>query len=163
MIVNEEEALLRLTSKENLTYKLRALHTNRTGSKGIPPMVTALAITTATLSGDQESAAKSFGMTQENLSQMKNHSPNVELQSLIKKNIDSVHEKALDGMLACLDSMKDKIPNVKKATELSTIASNLARVVEKTSPKENNHHTNVQIIVHQPRTHGEDEYESISV
>lgn len=163
MIVDETEALQRVNSPDNLTYKLRALHTNRTGPKGIPPMITALAVATSVITGDQQASAKAFGMTQENLSQMKNHSKNPELQDAIKKNIASVHEKALDGMLACLDFIKPKLENVKKATELSSIASNLARVVEKTSPKEASVTTNVQIVVHQPRSHSEEEYESIAV
>lgn len=163
MIVNEEEALERVNSKENLTYKLRQLHAGRTGPKNIPPMIKALAVSISKVD-TQENAGEAFGLSQQAISQYANGKhKDTEAKDLIKKSIASVHEKALDGMLSCLDFIKPKLENVKKATELSSIASNLARVVEKTSPKEANVTTNVQIVVHQPRSHSEEEYESIAV
>jgi len=166
MIVHEDEALERVNSPNNLTNKLleiRKLHSNRTGPKAIPPMVTALAVTSSIISGSQKASGEAFGMTQANVAYHKNHGKNEETQDLIKKQVGDVHSKALDGMIACLDGLKDKIPNVKKATDLSSIASNLARVVEKTSPKETNINTNVKVLVYQPRTREEAEYESIAV
>lgn len=165
IIVDESEALARVSSPNNLTNKLvevRKLHSNRTGRKEIPPMVTALAVATSVVS-TQKSAGETFGMTQGNVSYTKNHGKNEETQELIKKNVDTVHEKALDGMMKCLDFLNPKLENVKKATELASIASNLARVVEKTSPKDITNSTNVKVVVYAPRERTEDEYESIAV
>lgn len=166
VLVTEEEALERVNSPNNLTHKLheiRQLHANRNGRKNIPPMIQALAVSTSIISGDQESSAKSFGMTQENISYLKNESKNEETKDLIKHNVQTVHEKALDSMLDCLTLIKPKLENVKKATELSSIASNLARVVEKTTPKDNSVSTNVKVVVYAPRDKSETEYESMAV
>lgn len=166
IIVEESEALARVNSPDNLVNKLydvRKLHINRTGPKGIPPMITALAVTTAAISGDQVESAKTFGMTQANLSYHKNETKNPETAALIKSNIDTVHSKALDGMLACLDTLQPKIEHVKKATDLANIAGNLAKIVERTSPKVDQHSTYVKVVLHQPTDKLEADYESMAV
>lgn len=166
MIVSEEEALERVNSPNNLVHKLfevRKLHSGRTGPKSIPPMVTALAVSTAAITGNQKESAEAFGMHQTNVSYHKNGSKNEETNSLIKKSVDDVHNKALDGMLSCLEHLQPKIEGVKKATDLANIAGNLAKIVERTTPKDNSNKTNVQVVVYAPRTKGEEEYESIAV
>ena len=159
MIVEESEALARVNSAENLTkklYEIRQLYPNHNGKKNIPPMVRDLIGVNATLS-TQNAAAKAFGVSQPLAGYFERGEHK---GSTVADKVKSVHESALEAMISCIAGVKDKVPDVKKATDLSMIAANMSRVVEKTTPKEKAT-TNVQVVVYSPRIHNESEYEEI--
>lgn len=161
MIVDEEKVLERLNSPDNLVNKLevRPMYTNRNGRGNLTPMVQTLAVTLGELD-TQKAAGEVFGITQQSVSYLKNDGKNVD-RSFVKSKVADVHEKALDAMIDSIELLKPKLKDVKKAVELSAIASNLGRVIEKTSPKEANNQTNVKVVVYAPTQKSEEQYEEV--
>lgn len=168
MIVNEEEALARLNSPDNLVNKLKEqtppssnieykdLYSNREGPKAIPPMIQTLAVTLGRLDS-QQAAASALDMSQANVSYLTNHGKKVD-RDQVEKKVDKVHSDALDGMLEAIGLIKPKLQDVKKATDLSAIAANLGKVVRNTTPQEKAT-TNVKVIVYSPSQNAEADYE----
>lgn len=158
MIVNEEVALERVNSEDNLINKLERRKLSNGGKRNIPPMIQTLAVEVAALTTQQE-AADTFGMSQRNVHYLEHEGKKVDREQ-IKKNIDTVHNVALDAMLESINLIKPKLADVKKATDLSTIAANLGRVVEKTTPKEAVSQ-NLRIVVFAPVMRKESDYEEV--
>lgn len=165
IIYDEDEALERLGSPQNLVNRIhnpvvvKELHSNRNGSKGIPPMVQELIGVAATLTTQRE-AADSFGVSQP-MARLYEHGMTKGSKGVAPK-VQESHDAAIDAMLSAIKAIPDRIPNVKKATDLSTIAANMARVVEKTTPKELEGKSNVQVIFFSPRIKDESEYETVN-
>lgn len=154
MIITEEEANLRLESSDNLCNKLieiRKLHTHVTHT----PIEKAIA-GIAHLNGEPCRDVEEWsGIGKTTVNDVKNG-------DLLKHTVQTAHERALDTMLASMDLIKPKLENVKKATDLSKIAADMARVVEKTSPKEANQ-TNIKVVVFSPTIKVEGQYEEMVV
>lgn len=160
--MSENETDLRLDSPDNLVNKLRIekLHSNRNGPRNIPPMIQTLAVALGELDS-QKAAADVFGMSAPNVNYLTHEGKKVD-RDLVKEKIGDVHSNALDSMLEAIHLIKPKLANVNKASELSRVAADLARVVEKTSPKEAGR-ANVMIVAYAPRQREEGEYETIDV
>lgn len=164
MIVNEDNALARLLSPDNLVNKLelRKLHSNRNGRKEIPPMVQTLMVDLHENENQKQAeVAKQFGVTQAEVSYLHREGKHVN-REIVDRNTNKVHDKALESMISCIDTLAPLIPNMKKATDLSKVAADMARVVEKTAPK-NEVTSNVKVVIYAPNNHGEDKYEEIVV
>lgn len=184
MFVNESEAIERLNSKDNLVNKLKSssvseveseviveeeiqesnieirdLHPGRTGSK-LNPMMRTLLVETAILGGSQTRAAQAFGVTQPNVSALISKGKDID-RDRVKDSVSSAHSKALDVMLSSIELIQNKLPDVKKATDLSKIAADMGRVIEKTTPKESAT-TNVRVVVMAPMMREERDYEEIT-
>ena len=177
MIANEssdiDKALERVKSPDNLVNKLierrktevSIEHRKMTGenSQRFPPMIQKLAMETARVT-TQENAAATFGMTQENISYLENaNTPKARAARLdVERSTNGVHSLALDAMLESISLLKPKLQGVIKATDLSTIAANLGRVVEKTTPKIEQQN-NIKVVLFQPVMKGEESYEELVV
>lgn len=158
MICNEEIALSRVNSEDNLINKLERRRMTGDTRRHVPPMIQTLAVETARLTSQQE-AADTFGMTQSNVSFLDRKGKNINREQ-IEDNIGKVHNVALDAMLESINLIKPKLAGVTKAIDLSTIAANLGRVVEKTSPKEAAS-VNLKVVLFQPVMKEERDYEDI--
>lgn len=163
MIVDDEIANARLESPDNLVNKLerRELHSNRNGAGHIPPMIQTLALETGILT-TQKAAAETFGMKQQTVSYYENGGGKNIDRDRVKSDVAKVHEGALEAMLESINLLKPKLVDVRKATDLSVIASNLGRVIEKTTPKEAAQ-TNIKVVVFAPTIKHEDDYEEMVV
>jgi hypothetical protein len=159
IIVKEEDALKRVNSPDNLLNKLleiKDLHSGRTGPKNIPPMVKDLIGVTAALTTCREAS--------ESVDKQVNVSTAFKYRNDVREKKDSklteVHNLALDAMINSIKALND-LP-VKKATDASRIAADMARVVDKTSPREAGN-TNIQVVMFAPRQKDETEFETIEV
>lgn len=164
---------LEFPEKSNLVSesKSRVLNKNRSGRlKGIPdfdPMTNEIAGTLAHFD-TQKNVARAFGMTQANVGLLENgreRKRDPELNDRIERNLGIVRDKALDRLLSSIDLItEDKLESI-GAKDLSTVASNLSRVVEKTLPKREESRVNSQLIVYAPTilNSGEDKYSVIDV
>lgn len=210
MIVNEDEALARLASPNNLINKLgfkngaasepqatgsitgsiagsidsfldsttesiveeeadipsnaevRELYSNRTGPKNIPPIIQTLAVETAAVSSER-AAAEDFGISHQTVGYYKNGGGDPDRQR-IKDNVKKVHADAIDVMLGSIGVLKEKLEKreIKKATDLSKIAADMGRVINRTTPKDVGA-SNVKVIVFAPNLKSEDQYEEMII
>lgn len=175
--MEEEKAIARLESPDNLINKLskdkteieknkniqiEELYKNRMGPKGIPPMIQTLAIETATVTNER-AAAQEWGIAHQTVNYYKNGGGKADREH-VKETIGKAHSNALDVMLGSIGLLKEKIDNkqVHKATDLSKIAADMGRVIEKTTPKEHGA-ANVKILVFAPNMKAEDDYEEMVV
>lgn len=170
MIINEEEALSRVNSPDNLTNKLKDIKSNiiverlpqSDGPRNIPPKVQQIIGVTSALTSSRDAAA-AFGVSHP----MANNYANGETKAtknVVAERVATAHENALDAMLSSIALVKDRLadPDLKiKPTDLSKIAADMGRVIEKTSPKEGTG-TRVQVLVYAPRMKSESEFEEIS-
>jgi len=192
MIVSEEEAFARLNSPNNLVNQLKVLHSEieyeeleveetkveiippkssnvqiedlhwgRTGPKNIPPMIQTLAVELAAV-GTQKDAAEFAGVSQQTVSSYASGKAGNPDLTKARSRINDLHTTALDAMIDSIELLKPKLKDVKKATDLSVIASNLGKVVSKTTPKESAT-TNVRVVVFAPAQKDEDYYEEMVV
>ncbi len=182
MIVNEEEALARLNSPDNLSNKLlrkfiqededarekeeesqsnisiEKMYKNRIGPRQIPPLIQTLAVATGRLT-TQQAAANAFGMSQENVNYLTHEGKNVN-RDKVNSELKKVHDSALDAMMESINLIKPKLENVRKATDLSKIAADMGRVIEKTAPREAGN-LGVKIVVFAPNMKVESDYEEV--
>lgn len=163
MIVTEEEANLRLESPDNLINKLgtniqiKDLHSNRNGRGHIPPMIQTLAVALGKVD-TQSAAAQEFGMSPGNVSYLTREGKNVD-RSVVKEAVATVHSNALDAMLESISLLKPKLKDVRKCTDLSKIASDMAAVVKRTSVEEKTNDTRLVVVAYAPRQKDESEFE----
>lgn len=189
MIVNEVDALARLLSEDNLVNKLKArgaavldvpsnststedepipnpnveieeLYKNRTGTKNVPPLIQTLAIEAAAVTSERASAEE-FGISHQTVNYYKNGGGKADHQ-LAKSRIAEVHDNAIDAMLESISLIKPKLKDIKKAVDLSRVASDLGRVISKTTPKEAGA-TNVKVVVFAPQAKEEKHYIEMEV
>lgn len=95
------------------------------------------------------------------------HSKGVDsdLHSKVKTKKDLVHEKALDIIVASLGNIEDSLDSVKKPKDLSIIASNMAKIAERTGGRlqQESNAPKVQVIIYTPRVKSRDEYEEVEI
>lgn len=192
MIISEEEVNKRLEADNNLYNVIRRAnqdveHSNiqivpigkqgRTeGSTEIPEHVRELiAITANTSDSTQTEIAETFGVSNYSVSHLKRglvgNSFNPQLRKTaqdakakVDAKRDTAHEAALDNLMSVMGHLKDRIPDVAKARDLSKIASDMSRVavnLRSRSEEENDNKANVLVILHAPQQTREESYESI--
>lgn len=112
----------------------------------------------------QRELAKQFGTTQGEVSFIERGKSKGVDESIVDKRLASVHSSALDKLTAAvLGITEDKLANTKAGT-LSSIARNLASVVEKTAPRQAiDPNAGPQIIIYAPEIKSEASYKTIEV
>lgn len=164
MLISEAEMNRRLNSTKNLVNSLASKdRQNQTIVrkplvKHTPPAPEQLKNTAATLValGEKTSiVCAELGLSPKQVYSAKNA---VQVQN----TLDRVRELALDKTLIALGLMTDdKFANA-NLKDLSTVAANLSRVVDKMSPRESLSQT-VQFIVHSPETKSLGSYRVVDV
>jgi len=81
----------------------------------------------------------------------------------VAEHIETIHTKAIDAMLASIDKVTELVPNVRKATDASIIASNMAKVIEKTTAKQEDTKNRVVIVAYAPNMKLESDFDTIEV
>lgn len=155
--------MARLTSPDNLVNKLvqiRDLHSRDTAHKNIPPLIQTLAVETAIVTSER-AAAQEFGVAHQTVNYYKNDGKAVD-RDKVKDDISKVHNNALECMLESINLIRPKLATVKKVTDLSKVAADMSRVIEKTTPKELNQQ-NLKVVVFAPNMKVENDYEEMVV
>jgi hypothetical protein len=92
---------------------------------------------------------------------------NAELEAGVKKNVGKIRDAAIDRMLSSMNLITDdKLKEVKKATDLATIAATLGKVAQLGIPKQESSgqsDNRVQIVVYAPAIKDENRYETVDV
>jgi hypothetical protein len=82
-----------------------------------------------------------------------------ELKEHIDGNVMTARDRAVDKLLSAIGLITDEKMDKCKAPELSRIAADMSRVVEKTAPKQVN--SGVQVLVYAPTIKKEENYEVV--
>lgn len=179
LLTDNQEADETLSSGDNLRNKLglRPLeiqHLNirtfrHTGSKGkklpkeLRPVVAALASVEGTTQ-----TAKDFDLALPTVNNLKhgrtsNDKPSEDLEKDTAKILGTVRELAANRLLAAIGLLDgDRLAGISKATELSAVAANLSRVVEKVTPKSDDSRAPI-FHVYAPELKSLDRYEVLDV
>jgi Holliday junction resolvasome RuvABC endonuclease subunit len=164
MIITEAEMHRRLNSSKNLINSLpparpsavriehQPMHKN---TPTAPAELKAVAATLVALGEKSVDVQSALGLSAKQVYSAKN-------SEAVKNTVDRVRELALDKMLIAMDLMsEEKFANA-NLKDLSSVAANLSRVVEKTSPRENAG-THVQFIIHSPQAKNLSQYQVVDV
>jgi len=171
MIYNEEKALERVNSEDNLINKLQRIKSGNLevrklprseGPKQIPPMVQELIGVAAALSSGAE-ASRVFGAVTPQMANLYKNGETNSTRGRVAEHIETIHTKAIDAMLASIDKVTELVPNVRKATDASIIASNMAKVIEKTTAKQEDTKNRVVIVAYAPNMKLESDFDTIEV
>ena len=88
---------------------------------------------------------------------------NPELKSRLETDLSTVRDKAMDRLLMSLDLLDDDKIGKASAKDISSISSNMAKVMQSTLPKDSNNRLQAQLIVYAPSFVNRAEYEVIEV
>lgn len=110
----------------------------------------------------QPSLAREFGVTQANISSIERGNTKGINEDQVKKTIDSARDLALERLMQSLGLLtEDKLSGC-SAKDLSVIASNMGRVVEKINPK-TEQPDNINFIIYAPELKQEKSYKTIEI
>ena len=167
MIINKTELERRLASSKNVVNKLD--HTivadkpkNGNGKVRGPAVPVSVKITAGALARQTnvKDVSAELGISPGVVRDSMN-STNPVVRQGVDTALDRVRELAIDKLMESLRLITPEKMDKTSAKELSTIAANMSRVVEKTSPREQN--ANVQLIVYAPQQREEKQYRVIDV
>ena len=154
------------TSTSNLSVISDHRFRGRTkGAKNIPDFLRPIIGASVTFSGNREtqeafgigSSASTFSMQHGKTSPEGKLQP--ELKSKVEQIVGKVQETAAEKLMSALGFITDEKLENAKATDLSSIAANMSRVIEKTTEKKEN--VAAQIVIYAPSLRTEEKYEII--
>jgi hypothetical protein len=182
MFLNEQKARARLESEKNLANRFSASGFSVVEKKLEPQIVekeiklpgniesrgnltkedrTVIAIRSRT-GENQKSLAREFGVTQANVGVIERGKTQGIDEEKVNKVINEVKDRALNRLMASLGLLDDDKLSGCSAKDLSIIASNMGRVVEKVSPK-TDAPDNINFIIYSPELKKEKAYEVVEV
>jgi len=181
MILSEEDKDQRLSSEDNLLNRLAA-RANRAGNSliiapealgrkpeipNIPPLIKEIAATTAAAGlATNKEMADSFGISAQTVSNVRSGrgDDNKEIQKKLHENLGQIRDVAIDRLMKSLGLMDDeKLANT-KARDLSSVAANLSKVIDKSMPKSTDSPlSGVQVIFYSPRMKDIKDFEVIDI
>jgi predicted transcriptional regulator len=172
MVVDDEEFELELNKSMRVANVVTLPSKGRNGAKETPESLRKLIAHDAiNQNGTGEQIAEAYGVSPSSVSAYKvgANSTNVyneskgELKDYVDLTRDKIKSKAQNKLLLALKHMtEDKIKDV-KPIELSTIAANMSRVVEKMTPKNEGTTVNNNIVFYSPKQVSKENYETIDV
>jgi predicted transcriptional regulator len=160
MIVNKETIEERLKSPANIVHKGYGKSQN---SKPDQPEFLKEVEAGLVIQGEsQREIAKAFEVSQPAVSYAFNgKNLNSEGVSRLSSRKSEAQEKALDRLMDALDLMDEDKLSKCKAVDLSAIASNMSKVVEKMEGKANT--TNNVLVIYAPKQRDESDFETIAI
>lgn len=148
---------------------IRDAHSGRRpgdGNGSTEPEVSIPATILARLGVSQGEISESFGISQSQVSNLKNgKAGNEEVQNAVDVALQSIRERVINKLDRSLDFVTDdKLLNA-KASEVMSVASGLARIIESTAPKvkDSGSDNRVQIVIHGVQQVEAKHYEVIEV
>lgn len=178
LITDDTEVTNRISSLDNLVNRLdlRKIHNGgRPRGRKNDSNETRLAVATHAIVHGPTSAAKEYSTTPSRASLLSDGvithglGSDSSLAPEVKGKKDMIHEKALDIIMASLDSLNNivAVNGIKKATDLAAIASDMAKIAERTGGKfkkdDEDNKPRVQVIVYAPRIRESHEYEEVEI
>jgi len=170
LVVDDESFELELNRSMRVADVVTLPAKGRNGAKATPDSLRKLIAHDALNGTPASELAEAYGVSESSVSAYKNgasstttyHEGKGELKDFTDMTRDKIKNRAQNKLLLALKHMtEDKIKEV-KPIELSTIAANMSRVVEKMSPKEQTT-VNNNIVFYSPKQISKENYETIDV
>jgi hypothetical protein len=173
MILTERQAEERLKSENNLANRFSSSNQKSVTIKEIPiPKLgregtlnrdTRNEIAIRSKLGEKGSdLAQEFNVTNSAVSNLKNDKVKGVDEILISETMTKVRDKALDRLMMSMGLITDDKLSGCSAKDLSVIASNMGRVVEKTLPKAESH-DHVSLIIYTPELKRENQFQVVEI
>jgi hypothetical protein len=164
MQITQEELERRLNSPKNLTNILAPIVVKTTPTAPREPqvkgnIVRAVAGALATIDTPRNTA-QAFDMTLNQVNSAKN-STRPDVQPAVKSAISRVQELALSRLMESLNLLTPESLIGEKPRDLARIASDLSRVIDRTTPRDVIQNT--QLIIYAPQQRGMDKYQLVDV
>jgi len=173
MVVSSEEfelEIMRLRAPASSIVKMDKK--GRNGAREIPDEIRKLIASTALAGeGTGKEIAKAFGVSQSSVEAYKNDAvstttydkPNADLANHNDKVRERIRGRAQNKLALALKYITPEKLQSAKATDLSMVAANMARVVDKVTPKEPDRAVQNNIIFYSPQQVGMGNFEVIDV
>lgn len=151
----------------------RPFHGRNIGDNNIPSVVREIVANDESSTGKQLS--ESFGISESSVSAYRHAAtstasydiPQEKLKEIVDNKLERISNRSKNALMKVLRKMNSKEFDAKldasKAVELSTIAANMSRVVEKVSPKQAENVTNNNIIFYTPTPSKKSSFEVIEM
>lgn len=171
MLLSNNQAEQRLGSPRNLANRFGSsaptfITVHRPGRKADTPNMDKIKqneIALRSRLGEKQGAlAQEFNTTQARVSQLERGKSNSLDEEKLHEQLSKARDVAVDKLLTSMGLITSEKLNKENAQGLSRIAANMARVVEKTLPKESSDN-NVQVIVYCPEQRSESSFKIVEV
>jgi hypothetical protein len=170
MIVDDEEFELELKRSQQVAEIVQLPAKGRNGAKATPDSIRKLVANEMLDGGSAREVAAAFNISESSVSAYKNgaastttyHEPNKSLGDFVDKKKNKIKGRAENRLLMALKHITDEKLAEAKVIELSTIAANMSRVVEKVSPKEQTV-VNNNIVFYSPKQISKENYDIVDV
>ena len=167
MLLTEEQLEERLNSENNLANRFSGGQVvtlprrgKKEGERDLTVEERTEIATRARLGEGQKFLAKEFRVDQATISRIENGKSRIN-ESEVESRIEKVRDLALERLMTSLGFMtNDKLEKC-SAKDLSTIAANMSRAVEKTGPREGNNNT--QVIIYAPEIRKETSFKVVEI
>jgi DNA-binding XRE family transcriptional regulator len=167
MLVDNDEADARLSSPLNLANRFSIRHELLKG-KGRPDKKENLTqderdeIAVRARAGEnQTKLAKEFGISQPSISHIERGKSKTD-EVKVEKALNHVRDRALSRLMSSLGLLTDDKLSGCSARDLSLVAANMSRVVEKTIPKENTQ-SGINLIIYSPELKRESGFKVVEI
>lgn len=167
MLLTEEQLEERLKSENNLANRFSGGQVvtlprrgKKDGERDLTVEERTEIATRARIGIDPKEIASEFNTTVGNVSSIKHGNARIN-ESEVESRIEKVRDLALERLMTSLGFMtNDKLEKC-SAKDLSTIAANMSRAVEKTGPREGNNNT--QVIIYAPEIRKETSFKVVEI
>ena len=156
-LASTKNVLNNLNGKPTVIHKEKDKPRPRGTSVPIPIKIAAGAIA---VQSSVKAAAETFGIGESVVKEAKN-SKNLEVREGVNDALERVRSLALDKLVSSMCLITDDKLNEASARELSAVAANMSRVVERTGPRESG--ANVQLVIYAPQQRKEESYQVVDV
>lgn len=114
-------------------------------------------------SGESQTAlAKEFNVSQPAISYIERGDAKGVDEAQVEKQLSTVRDKALDRLMSSLGLLTDDKLSGCAAPELSSIAANMSRIIEKTIPKINEG-TSINLVIYSPELRKESGFKTLEI
>jgi hypothetical protein len=171
LVVDDEEFELELNKSMRVAEVVSLPAKGRGNNKATPDSLRKLIASDAINGASAASVSDAYGVSESSVSAYKNgatstttyHEGRGELKDYVDMTRDRIKSKAQNKLLLALKHMtEDKIKEV-KPIELSTIAANMSRVVEKMTPRNEGPTVQNNIVFYSPKQISKENYETVDV
>lgn len=175
MIINQKEAQERLDSPKNLANRFKKVGSELTAPIVVKPMKdrgmtnlkpierTTMAILAAEGGSTQKEIGAAFGIKQSEVSEIANGNVKGMDVKLVEAKQGEIRDAAMDKLMMSLGLLDENKLEKCKATELSKVASDMARVVQTTLPRETQTGAVLNLTIYAPTVKEEKQYKVVDI
>jgi predicted transcriptional regulator len=171
MVVDDEDFELEIARSVNAAQVVQMPSKGRNGAAATPDSLRQLIAADAIEgNGSAQEIARAYGVSESSVSAYKNgatsttnyNNGNGELKDFVDGKREKIKGRAQNKLLLALKHITDEKLKEAKVSDLSTIAANMSRVIDKTTPKTESV-VNNNIVFYSPKQISKENYETVDV